>query len=116
MSTIAGKALLAITRIHEDGERPLYEVGVHLQSAEGGEYAHESAREDFWLLEYAVLPLPRAARKLQPGETVRVYVVYLFRYWTDYWGECDVTLDYRKERVLRRQKARPFYVCKKDRA
>lgn len=113
MSTVYGKALLVITREHEEGESPRYCVTPFIQSATGGKYAHECAYQDFDLLTYETLPVPNAARKLRPWETVRVYVVYRFCYTKDYYGEGDVDLDYRKERVLRWQRPRPYYESKK---
>ncbi len=114
MSTkyVEGKALLVITRTNEDGEQPSFDVSPFIQSAVGGKYAHEAAHEDFGLLDYDTLPVPDAARKLKYGDTLRVYVVYEFQYTTDYWGEHDITLRYRKQRVRKIQRYRERYISK----
>ena len=112
MSVVRGKALLVIRRLHEDGEEERYEVRPFIQSASEGEFTRYSAHEDFGLLEYGILPLPRAAYRLKPGDTLRVYVVYKFVYRQDYWGEHDVSLTYRKERVRRIQRYRERYTSR----
>jgi hypothetical protein len=114
MSVVYGKALLVIKRLEPERER--YEVTAFLQSASGGEYASDSAHQDFELLGSGALPLPSAVYGLGVGETVRVYVVYEFLYTCDYWGEWDVRLHYKKERVLRRQRARKVYIPKAERS
>lgn len=112
---VEGKALLVLRREHEDGEQPCYEVHSFIQTAVGGDFAHECARQDFDLLVYDTLPVPNAAKRLRPGDTLRVHVVYEFEYTCDYWGEHDVTLLYRKERVRRIQRYRERYISKADR-
>lgn len=107
-AVIYGKALLVITRQHAVGEKQVnFDVTSFLQSCSGGgEYRRDCAQDDFQHLEYDVLPLPRAAYKLkEPGDTVRVYVVYSFWHTDGEWGytEPDVELRYEKERVLRWQ-------------
>lgn len=111
---IKGKALLVITRLHEDGDRPKYDAHAFIQKCVGRWENRDAAQEEFQHLEYDVLPLPGPAYKLIPGETIRVHVVFEFSYSKDYFGEVDVDLDYRKVRVLRRQRPNKLYRRKTD--
>lgn len=109
MSTIKGKALLVITRLHEADRQPRYDVHAFIQSCSGSWEHRDAAQEEFQHLHYDVLPLPAPAYRLVPGETLRVHVVFEFSYSQDYYGEADVDLDYHKTRVLRRQKPHTRY-------
>lgn len=107
MRVVFGKALLVITRLHEEGESAHYEVSTNLQSCsleswEGRDWVNE----EFQHLEYDVHPLPPPAYRLVPGETIRVAVTYYISTFQSFDGECDSNLDYEKFRVLRRQKPR----------
>lgn len=115
--SISGKALLVITRLHEHGENAHFEVSAMIQKCAGSWERRDCAQEEFQHLEYDVLPLPPPAYRLEPGETIRVHVVFCFSYsrWEDdYSGgiEHDVDLSYDKFRVLRRQKPRVRYISK----
>lgn len=110
MAVVYGKAMLYIEReYHENPKEFRFIVQPSILTATGGDYALDCAHEDFGLMCTDTLPAPSAAYKLSPGERIRVYVVYEFRYSQDYWGEWDVTLDYRKERVMWRGKPVKFY-------
>lgn len=110
---VYGKALLLIRRTHEVGEErhPRYEVTPFIQSCSGDPWARDAIYQDFQLLEDDTLPLPKAAYKLkQPGDQVRVYVVYCFLYTrASGYGDDDddITLEYSKERVRKWQPFNP---------
>lgn len=114
MSVITGKALLVI-----ESSGANYSPGVHafIQSAQGGEYAHECAYEDLpMLVEFDGLPGLKPFKKMPEGEVLRVAISFTLVYTKDYWGECDVNLEVNRCRVLRRQKPRKSpYISKKDR-
>lgn len=112
MSSIFGKALLVITRTHADGESARYDVSTYIQSCTDGIYDRDAAQEEFQHLEYDVHPLPSAAYKLAWGDTIRVAVTFYISFHKYWDGECDSTLEYTKQRVLRRQKYRPRYQTK----
>lgn len=111
-----GKALLVIERVesYRGPEYFQFDVAAYIQSCSGDECARDAASEDFGLLGYDILPAPSAAYKLKIGDKVRVHVVYEFNYTRDYWGECDVGLVYRKERVLRRQPLKRAHYTAKE--
>lgn len=111
MNAIKGKALLVITRLHDGGEDPRYEVHPFIQSCSGDWGHRDCANEEFQHLQYDVLPLPSAAYRLAPGETVRVVVTFEFDY-RRYHDEWDVDLEYRKQRVRRWQPPQDRYVSK----
>lgn len=98
--SISGKALLHVTRT--DSEWIPFEVETNILTG-GGDPSGYSPTEDFELLESGALPLPAAANKLKPGERITFAVSYEFIYRRDYWGECDVDLEYNRVRVLRRR-------------
>ena len=104
MSTISGKALLVIERL--DSKWVKFRVHPFIQSCSGGDDGRDCVQGDFSCCDTDSLPLPNAAYKMQPGDVIRVAVTYEFTYTCDYWGEWDVDLTYRKQRVLRRQPAR----------
>jgi hypothetical protein len=106
--SIHGKALLVITRIHAVGEKEhVFEVQPFIQSCYGGgEYRRDCVNESFQLIEYGGFAAPAAAYKLkEPGDTVRVYVVYQVEFIRGEWGytDDDEELYYHKQRVLRWQ-------------
>ena len=103
---ISGKALLVIER--RDCEADRYETNA---------FGRWNLADDLGLIGDG-LPGPGCVwrLKLQPGERVRVAVSFYLVYSTDYWGECDVDIEYRRCRVLRRQRAPKFYVSKKYRS
>lgn len=112
MSSICGKALLVLTRLHTDKPTTFrWDVTAFVQT--GG---HDFINEDFDLISYDCLPAPDAAYNLKVGETARVYVTYRFSHTKDYLGECDIYLDYGTQRLLKKQKARDYYVSKAARA
>lgn len=114
MTSVTGKALLVITRLHEKGESPHYEIDSFIQSCSHADWSYrDSVNEEFSLCEWDDQPLPNAAYRLEPGETVRVAVVYDV-WWPRYSFDRDdgADLSYRKARVLRRQKPRKFYRSK----
>ena len=117
MSSIYGKALLVITRLHEEGESRHFDVHSFIQSCSGREEHRDEANDNFQHLEYDVLPLPGPAYKLAPGETLRVSVGFEFSYYQcgEYGEEVDVDLDYRAVRVRRRQKPQMRYISKENR-
>lgn len=110
---ITGKALLVIEAL--DCEYVPFQVYPYLQSCNGGEEYSDVALENFQLLDTATLSLPDAAYKMSVGEVIRVSVVYEFTFSCDYYGEYDVDLLYNKQRVLRKQKAKPRYISKNKR-
>lgn len=107
---ITGKALLVIEAL--GGEHVPFQVYPYLQSCNGGEICYDVAFENFQLLDTDTLPLPDAAYNMSVGDVIRVSVVYEFTFSCDYYGEYDVDLQYKKQRVLRKQKARPRYISK----
>lgn len=118
MSTVTGKAILVITRLHEEGESAHYDVHAFLQSCSHVDWSYRDAvTDEFQHCEWDLHPLPNAAYKLAQGETIRVAVVYDI-WWPAYeWGRDDgAELGYRKTRVLRRQKPRDRYVSKEKRS
>lgn len=106
---IKGKALLVLTRLNEDDADPRYEVTAFIQSCSGDEDSRDCAIEEFTHLEYDIHPVPGQARRLTPGETIRLSVVFEINYSRDYWGEWDSWLEFHKVRVRRRQKERVSY-------
>lgn len=114
MSVVSGKAMLYIEREYRENPNDFrFIVQPSILSATGGKCAHDCAYQDFDLLSNESLPAPDVAYKLKQGERIRVYVVYEFCYTQDYWGECDVTLFYRKQRVMWRGKPVKFYEGKR---
>jgi len=109
---IKGKALLVLTRLHEHDEDPRYEVSSFIQSCSGDCDHRDAVNEEFQHLAYDVIPVPNQARRLQPGETMRIAVVYAISYYRYDDGEVDSDLEYSKARVLRHQKAINRYVRK----
>lgn len=118
MSSVTGKALLVVTRLHEEGESAHYDVHAFIQSCSHVDWAYrDSVLDEFQHCEWGVHPLPNAAYRLAPGETVRIAVVYDV-WWPAYdpYDDAGAELYYRKTRVLRRQKPREHYICKALRA
>lgn len=116
---IKGKALLAITRLHDDGQDPDYEVNSFIQRA-GGLYEDEDElRLAFDGLRHEEHPLPARAYRLQPGETLRVAVTvdYHMGWFKDADGDYDFfgELTYLKQKILRVQRYRPRYIPKAER-
>lgn len=109
---IKGKALLVITRLHEDGESARYDTHAFIQSCSGGWEHRDAANEEFQHLAYDVLPVPNQARRIRPGETIRLSVVFEFTYHQYSDGECDVDLEYSKVQTRRIQKPCKFYRAK----
>lgn len=106
---IKGKALLVIERT--DSEYCPFHVDVFIQST-----SHEDPYEGRVIMEQEFEYLayksgrhavPAAAKKLKEGERIRLYVVYECRWHKDHDGEYDSEIFYHKERVLRRQRAKP---------
>lgn len=111
--TIKGKALLVITRLHDDGQDPDYEVTSFIQRA-GGLYEDEDElRLAFDGLRNEEHPLPARAYRLSPGETLRVAVTvkYTMVWYETYEGDYDfrADLEYLKQKILRVQRYRPRY-------
>lgn len=111
MVQIVGKALLVIERT--DSKYTPLEIHPFIQSAAGGEWAHECAGEDVCYLHQD--DLPKRVRQLKEGERARVAVTFEIVYTQDYWGECDMEVFIHKAKVLRIQRAPKFYISKKDR-
>lgn len=109
MTTVRGKALIVLTKLADYHGYSSFSVSAYVQSAVGGEGAHECAEEDLQLLGYEALPLPVASWRMQIGETMRISVVYCLKYSRDYFGETSTDLEYDKVRVLRHQKAPKWY-------
>lgn len=113
MSIVTGKALVVIT---SNGE---YMPSVHafIQSARGGEYAHDCAHDELpMMIQLYGLPGLKCFKKTPEGETVRASISFTLVYTCDYWGECDIELEIGRCKVLRRQKApKCRYISKKDR-
>ena len=109
---IKGKALLVITRLHEDGEDPRFEVSPFIQACSGDWENRDAANDEFQHLTYDVLPVPNQARRIRPGETIRLSVVFEFHYYRYDDGECDVDLEYSKVQTRRIQRPRKFYRAK----
>lgn len=104
LGSARGKALLILE--HTGSRWVTYEVAAFIQSCSGNAIARDCAGEDFDLLSTSSLPLPDAARKLQPGERIWVKVTYEFSYYRDYYGEDDVELEYHKQHVIKRRPAK----------
>lgn len=114
MSSVTGKALLVITRLHEDGASAHYEVHAFIQSCSHADWSYRDAViDEFQHCEWDLHPLPNAAYKLAQGETIRVAVVYDI-FWPRYsfYDDSNSDLTYRKTRVLRWQKPRERYISK----
>lgn len=123
MSRVFGKALLVVTRAEDSTWEKYnprrYEVRVYVQSinppprkGDPKDCTLEALQEEFSFMECGVRSAPEEWRKLGVGETHRMYVRYSCSWWQDYWGECDSELEIEVVRVLRKQKARNFYVAK----
>lgn len=98
-----GKALLVIERL--DSKLVPFRVHAFIQSSsDGASGSRDCARQDFEdLLSTNTLPAPNVAYKLKPGDRVWISVVYEFAYHCDYWGEWDVSLQYLKQKTLKRK-------------
>lgn len=107
--SIWGKALLVITR-RDSRDGFQFDVHAFIQSCSGGWEHRDAAQEEFYHLEYDVLPAPPPAYRLKVGETMRIAVTYTFTYYHYDDGEVDVDLEYEKVRVRRHQRPRGRYI------
>lgn len=117
MSSVTGKALLVITRLHKDGASARYEVHAFIQSCSHVDWSYRDAvTDEFQHCEWDIHPLPNAAYRLMQGETARVAVTYDIWWPTyDFSRDDGADLSYRKTRVLRWQKPRERYISKEAR-